>query len=174
MFYGIIQNNLFKIMIRVFTQTFGAVGGLIEKNGKIALVQEATKGKPDDEKWNHPAGWLDVGENPIAGAKREVEEETGFVFTPTAILGIYSIVRKDIEKQLNGTMHPIKIIFIGDVKTDNPNKFSKEITDLKWFTSEEIYAMESSELRETDIKQMVKDYFNMTAISLILLATIQL
>ncbi|MFH1564591.1 MAG: NUDIX domain-containing protein [bacterium] len=147
-------------MTRVFTQTFGAVGGLIEKDGKIALVQEAIMGKPDDGKWNHPAGWLDVGEDPIAGAKREVEEETGFIFIPTAVLGIYSIVRKDIEKQLNGTMHPIKIILIGDVKTDNPKQTFGETTDLKWFAPEEIYAMESSKLRETDIKQMVKDYFN--------------
>lgn len=147
-------------MIRFFTQTFGAVGGLIEKDGKIALVQEAVKGKPDDGKWNHPAGWLDVGENPILGAKREIEEETGFTFTPTAVLGIYSIVRKDIEKQLNGTPHAIKIIFVGDVKTDNPKQTFDEITNLKWFTQEEIYAMDSSILRETDIKQMVKDYFN--------------
>ncbi|MFH1030246.1 MAG: NUDIX domain-containing protein [bacterium] len=148
-------------MVRVFTQTFGAVGGLIEKDGKIALVQEAVIGKPDDGKWNHPAGWLNVGENPITGAKREIEEETGFIFTPTAVLGIYSLVRKDIEKQLNGTMHPIKIIFIGDIKIEKQNnKFSEEITDLKWFTPEEIYAMDNATLREIDIKQMVKDYFS--------------
>jgi len=42
-------------MERVFTQTFGVVGGIIEKNSKILLVREAKAGE-DTGKWNHPAG----------------------------------------------------------------------------------------------------------------------
>ena len=53
---------------RVFTQTFGVVGALVEKDGKILLVKEA-KATADNGKWNIPAGWLDVGENPIGGVK---------------------------------------------------------------------------------------------------------
>jgi phosphatase NudJ len=147
-------------MPRIFSQTFCAVGALIEKDGKIALVQEQAEGMPDHGKWNQPAGWLDVGENPIVGAKREVEEETGFTFTPTAILRIYSLVRKDIEEQCNGTPHAIKIIFVGDVKTDGQKNFHSDISDLRWFTPEEIYAMDSSTLRDIDIKQLVRDYFD--------------
>lgn len=148
-------------MPRVFSQTFCVVGALIEKGGKIALVQESVNsGKPDAGKWNQPAGWLDVGEDPIVGAKREVEEETGFIFTPTAILGIYSLVRKDIEKQLNGTPHAIKIIFIGDIKTDNQKMLYEDVSGLKWFTPEEIYAMDNTTLRDMDIKQLVKDYLD--------------
>jgi len=148
-------------MARVFSQTFCVVGALIEKDGKIALVQESvSSGKPDAGKWNQPAGWLDVGEDPIAGAKREVEEETGFSFTPTAILGVYSLVRRDIEKQNNGTPHAIKIIFVGDVNTDNQKTRFDDVSDLKWFSPKEIYAMDKSVLRDMDIKQLVKDYFN--------------
>lgn len=147
-------------MPRIFSQTFCVVGALIEKNGKIALVQERADGKPDHGKWNQPAGWLDVGENPIAGAKREVEEETGFTFTPTAVLRIYSLVRKDIEEQCDGTPHAVKIIFTGNAATGGQKKFSDDIADLKWFTPEEIYAMDNSTLRDMDIKQLVKDYFD--------------
>ena len=148
-------------MQRYYSQAFCVVGSLIEKNGKIALVKESTRGNPDDGKWNQPAGWLDVGENPIVGVKRETEEETGFIFTPTAILGIYSLVRKDLEKKSNGkgTPHAIKIIFIGETNTDSPKKFYDDIVDLKWFKPEEIYAMDNSTLRDADIKQLVKDYF---------------
>ena len=148
-------------MTRIFSQTFCVVGALIEKDGRIALVQELTSsGEPDAGKWNQPAGWLDVSEDPIVGAKREVEEETDFTFTPTAILGVYSLVRKDIEKQRNGTPHAIKIIFIGDINTDNPKNRFSDISDLKWFLPKEIYAMDKSVLRDVDIKQLVKDYFN--------------
>lgn len=53
---------------RVFTQTFGVVGAIIEKNGKILLVKETKKGCKG--KWSYPAGWIDIGENVIDAAKR--------------------------------------------------------------------------------------------------------
>jgi ADP-ribose pyrophosphatase YjhB (NUDIX family) len=45
---------------RVFTQTIGTDGGLLERNGEILLVREAKAG-PDHGKWSHPVGWIDVG-----------------------------------------------------------------------------------------------------------------
>jgi 8-oxo-dGTP pyrophosphatase MutT (NUDIX family) len=75
------------------------------RDGKILLVREAQRKGPDNGKWNHPAGWIDVGENPIEAVKREVLEESGFTFTPKYLLGIYSLVRKDIEKELGATPH---------------------------------------------------------------------
>ena len=144
-------------MKRVFSQTFGVVGGILEKDGKFLLVRESQRGLPDDGKWNQPAGWIDVGEDPVAAGKREVEEETGFEFTPTGVLGVYSLVRKDVEKELDGLPHAIKIIFIGEFSERN-NTLQDDITDTKWFTPEEIYAMDNSTLRDLDIKQMVRDY----------------
>ena len=104
---------------RVFSQTFGVVGGLLEKDGQFLLVRESQRKGPDDGKWSQPAGWIDIGEDPLTAAKREVEEETGFEFTPNAVLGLYSLVRKDIEPELNATPHAIKIIFIGNFTDKN-------------------------------------------------------
>ncbi len=145
-------------MKRVFSQTFGVVGGFLEKNGKILLVKEAKEG-PDTGKWNHPAGWINVGENPIDAVKREVKEETGLEFTPTHILGVYSLVRKDLEKQLNSLHHPIKIIFIGDISDKKTGELYNDISETKWFTPEEIEKMDLKTLRDLDVKKMVKDYF---------------
>lgn len=146
---------------RVFSQTFCVVGAILEKDGKIALVQESVKSnKPDVGKWNQPAGWLDVGEDPIEAVKREVEEETGFAFMPKAILGIYSLVRKDIGTERDGTPHAIKILFIGDIDTERPKQLHDDVSDMKWFTPEEIEAMDIDTLRDVDIKKAVKDYFN--------------
>ncbi len=147
-------------MPRHYSQTFGVVGAILEKDGKIALVKESgTKKHPDNGKWNHPAGWLDVGEDPIVGAKREAEEETGYKFTPTSLLGIYSLVRNDVEKDCGGTPHPIKMIFVGEIDTNNQSPLSEDVSEVRWFTPQEIYDMDQSTLRDADIKTMVKNYF---------------
>jgi len=143
---------------RVFTQTFGVVGAIIEKDGKILLVKE-NKGEADKGKWNHPAGWIEVGENPIEGAKREVVEETGHEFTPAYILGVYSLVRNDLIKEMGGVRHPIKIIFSGIISGEKARELEDDISEIKWFTREEIENMDAKTLRDVDIKQMVKDYF---------------
>lgn len=148
-------------MKRIFTQTFGVVGAILEKDGKILLVREHSSGKlPDAGKWNQPAGWIDVGENVLNAVKREVLEETGYLFEPTGLLGVYSLVRKDLMPALGGTPHALKFIFLGELKSlDDSKRFTNEIEETKWFTPEEIYAMDSKTLRDMDIKNEVHDYF---------------
>jgi 8-oxo-dGTP pyrophosphatase MutT (NUDIX family) len=50
------------------------------------LVEERT---PEGLKLNNPAGHLDPAEGPLQGVAREALEETGRVFTPEALLGVY-------------------------------------------------------------------------------------
>lgn len=62
------------------------IGGLIEKDDKFLLVQEAKekcKGK-----WNIPAVRMEVNESVIDCLKREIKEETGCDNIPTGILEI--------------------------------------------------------------------------------------
>ncbi len=151
-------------MKRVYTQTFGAVGGIIEKNGKVLLVKEA-QAETDTGKWNHPAGWIDVGEDPVEAGKREIKEETGFDFIPTHVLGVYSLVRKDLIP----IRHAIKIIFTGDISNEKVDEIANDVSEVKWFTPEEIEGMDTETLRDVDIKRMVKDYFSNKRFSLDLL-----
>jgi 8-oxo-dGTP pyrophosphatase MutT (NUDIX family) len=145
---------------RVFTQTFGVVGAILEKDGKVLLMREASSGKGiDSGKWSHPAGWIDVGEDPIVAAKREVLEESGYELEPTALLGVYSLVREDAKEALGIAPQGIKLIFIGKLLNKVPHELSEDSAETKWFTPEEIYKMDSNTLRDVDIKQMVKDYF---------------
>jgi len=146
-------------MQRDFTQTHGIAGAIIEKDGKILLVQENNSNHPDHGKWNQPAGWIDPGENPVKAGEREVKEETGLDFKATNLIGVYSLSKEYMDKSpKEKTHHPIKLIFSGEITGGELMKPNDEISDLKWFTPEEIYAMESDILRDTDIKQEVKDY----------------
>ena len=144
-------------MTRVVSQPFLIVGALVEKEGKILLVKEAKEIARD--KWSHPAGWVEVGENPIEAVKREVKEETGFDFIPTHILGIYSFVEKRLQKKFNATPHPIKIIFLGNISDKETGELYDDISEARWFSPEEIEKMDKDILRDTDIKKMVRDYF---------------
>lgn len=136
----------------------------MEKDGKILLVREsqafASGPGPDHGKWSHPAGWIDVGEDPVEAVKREVLEESGFVFTPQHILGIYSLVRRDIEKKLEATPHALKIIFSGTIPDHSQKSLADDVSEIGWFSPEEIYAMDAETLRDVDIKQIVRDYTN--------------
>src|SRR5690242_21867278 len=56
-------------------KTIHAAGGIVVRNGarpRIAVVQRAK-----DELWVLPRGKLNRDESPLAGARREVVEETG-------------------------------------------------------------------------------------------------
>jgi 8-oxo-dGTP pyrophosphatase MutT (NUDIX family) len=135
---------------RVVTQPFVVVGMIIKKEGEFLLVQEAKK---EPGKWNQPAGWLDLKEDIIEGARREAFEETGLKIELLGLLGIYPLL-----KVTNGVLrYPIKIIFAAKA-LDNNIKFNKEeLLDAKWFSLEEIKSL-GENLRDLDIINEVEDY----------------
>lgn len=138
---------------RVFTQTFGVVGALIEQGDKFLLVKENLGKEEDSGKWSHPAGWIDVGEDPIEAVKREVKEETGYDFEPTYVLGVYSLVRNDLDP----VRHALKIIFTGKIRGEQAG-LASDVSEVKWFDGHEIEQMDADTLRDIDIKKMVDDY----------------
>ena len=108
-------------------------GGIIEKDGKYLLVQETQEHCRGQ--WNIPAGGVDDGENVIDAAKREVFEETG---CKVEITGILEIVNRNLEDR-------DVIIFIFDTKLieENIQIDGVEISDVKWFSYEEILNMKN-------------------------------
>ena len=136
---------------RVFSQPFVVVGVIIEKDGKFLLVQEA-KGEAYG-RWNQPAGWLDMKEDIIAGAKREAFEETGLKIELLGVLGVYPLL-----KVTGGVLkYPIKFIFAAKALDNNIKFDKKELLDAKWFSLEEIKDL-GENLRDLDIINEVEDY----------------
>lgn len=145
---------------RVYTQVFGVVAAIIERDGKFLLVKENNPAHPDHGKWNQPAGWIDVGENPLRAVARETREETGYEFTPAHLLGVVSLVRKDNAAHFGSPPHPIKLVFVGTLSKEPVQKLAQDISEIRWFSPAEIEAMNGKTLRDLDIKRLVKNYLS--------------
>lgn len=86
--------------------------------------------------------------------KREIKEETGFTFEPKNILGIYSLYKGSGPEAGH---HPIKIMYVGSISKEQEKYMEDEISEIGWFSLEEIEAMDSNTLRDVDIKTMIRD-----------------
>ena len=115
------------------------VGGVLKKDNKYLLVQEAKE--KCRGKWNLPAGHLDPKETIFDGAKREIREECGFNVKLSGIAHIQNIVMND--NTFVGIVFSTEIID-GKIEYDK-----NEILDVKWFTYDEIMKMRS-ELRDCE------------------------
>ena len=108
-------------------------GGIIEKNGKYLLVKEnkeKCKGK-----WNIPAGRVEDNENIINGAKREIFEETGCKVKINGIL--------EISNQILENVDLLVFIFDALLIEENIRSDGEEISDVNWFSYEEILSMKN-------------------------------
>lgn len=112
------------------------VAAIIEREGRYLLVEEHT---PEGLRLNNPAGHLDPGESPEQGVARETLEETAFVFTPTALVGIYlsrfqrPATREDITY--------LRLAYTGDLGAfDAARTLDTGIVRTLWMTPEELRA----------------------------------
>ena len=106
-------------------------GGILEKNGKFLLVEENKK--KCRGKWNVPAGGLVENESLIEGAKREIYEETGCKVEITGILEIINMILEEINV--------VCFLFNTKIIEENIKADGEEISNVKWFTYEEITNM---------------------------------
>lgn len=111
------------------------VGGVVKKDGKYLLVQEAKK--ECKGKWSIPAGHLEQNETIVEGAKREILEECGLEVEITGILH----VRKNSEW--------VNIAFSTNIIGGKIRFDKKEILDAKWFSLDDIINMKQ-DLRDLD------------------------
>ncbi len=119
------------------------VGGIIEKEDKILMVQEAKK--KCYGKLNVPAGHLENGETIFDGAIREIFEETG---CKVRLKNMLPIMCGEVE----GMTYMI-ITFTTELLEEKISFNKEEILDVKWISKEEIENMNSETLRD---EKMIK------------------
>ena len=111
------------------------VGGILRKENKLLLVQEAQE--KCYGQWNFPAGHLDDGETIFEGAIREVFEETGCKVKLTKMLPIISSKEREI----------VRITFLTEILEENIHFDPTEILDAKWIEIEDIKTKYKDALR---------------------------
>ena len=108
------------------------VAAIVERNGKFLMVEEETD---DGIRFNQPAGHLESGETLTEAIVREAMEETGHMFVPRFLVGVYH------------WNHPTKNItylrftFSGEtVRYNSDGVLDAGILGVHWLTFDEIRA----------------------------------
>lgn len=108
------------------------VAAIVEREGHYLLVEERSEGRVV---LNQPAGHLDPDESLVDAVIREVREETGRIFTPESLVGVYLWTHPAGETFL-------RVAFCGAVGERLPaSTLDREIIDAHWFSLAEIEAM---------------------------------
>ncbi|HZQ97346.1 MAG TPA: NUDIX hydrolase [Chloroflexota bacterium] len=72
---------------RHYVNSKPCAGALVVRDGRVLLVKRAFE--PFKGWWDVPGGFLNAGEHPEEGVRRELREETGLEVEPRRLVGIY-------------------------------------------------------------------------------------
>lgn len=106
------------------------VAAVVERDGRYLLIEEHTR---NGLRWNQPAGHWERGETLVDAVVRETLEESGYRFTPTALLGVFVWTRPGTDKTF------VRIAFAGTVP-DAPQTADLDdgIVGPVWVTAEQL------------------------------------
>lgn len=125
------------------------VAAIVERDQRFLLVEENSAGSIVI---NQPAGHWEFGETLIEAVTRETLEETGYVFNPTHLVGIY---------QWTHPLHQetyLRFAFTGELGDRDTNRqLDSEIIRVLWWTSEEIEQYRER-LRSPQVMRCLQDY----------------
>jgi len=100
-----------------------------DKQGRLLLLQQSAERK--GHRWGPPAGGMKPHEDPITTALRETREEIDVGIKLINLVGIYTV-----DKGNNAT--GIGFVFRGKITSGKITPKRGEITDFKFFSSQEI------------------------------------
>jgi len=125
------------------------VASIVELDGKFLMVEEESPAGPV---LNQPAGHLDPNESMEGAVIRETMEETGYRFTPEAVIGSYLWHNSDNETTY------YRSTYTGSVcKKVVTTELDDGIIRALWMTYDEIIKNESR-LRSPVILESLRDY----------------
>ena len=124
------------------------VAAVIERDGRYLLVEEVDEAT-GTRVFNQPAGHVEPGESVLDAAVREVREETGLAFTPTAFLGLYQLRAADGRDYL-------RVAFAGTVPPEErPRPEDPDILGCAWVEGGELPGLS---LRSPLVRRCLEDY----------------
>lgn len=138
------------------------VAAIVEKDNKFLVVEEDING---DIVYNQPAGHLEPDENLIEAVIRETREETAWLFTPDALVGIYLWPQPGTHRTF------LRFAFCGTCSDYQAEQTLDEgILRALWLSKEEL--QDSKKLRSPMVIQNIDDYLKGQRYPLDILSTV--
>jgi 8-oxo-dGTP diphosphatase len=119
------------------------VAAIIIRDSKILICQR-TKDQPLPLKWEFPGGKIEIGEEPVAALRRELDEELGI----SAEIG--SEVARIAHRYKNGGGVDLAFFLVTEFSGEIQNRIFKEV---RWVARE---TLPQFDFLEADVK-LVKD-----------------
>jgi 8-oxo-dGTP diphosphatase len=98
---------------------------VVDSQDRALLIKRADNGH-----WEPPGGVLELGEDILAGLRREVVEETGLEVEPQALTGVYKNMRSGI----------VALVFRCTQAAGRPAE-SNEAAQIRWASRDEVTAL---------------------------------
>jgi len=117
----------------VYASSKPTAGALCVDNGRVLLVRRAHP--PFEGFWDIPGGFLDEGEGPLDGLRRELREETGLEVEPERFLGIWmDRYGGDSTAEATLNLYWTARVVGGDAAP------ADDVSELRWFNRDELPA----------------------------------
>ncbi len=121
-----------------------------DTQGRVLLGRRGIE--PSKGLWDLPGGFLEPGEHPEAGMKRELLEETGLLVDPVQLLGFYMDQYGDDPHE-----HTLNIFYWCRVLAASPEaQASDDMAELGWFPPDAF--PESRELAFQNVRDALADW----------------
>jgi 8-oxo-dGTP diphosphatase len=102
---------------------------LCVRDGQLLLVRR--RGEPFRGYWDLPGGFLDEGEHPLDGLKRELREETGLEIEPCDFVGVWM----DRYGTDDWSIATINLYWTARISSGDANA-ADDVTELEWFPAD--------------------------------------
>jgi 8-oxo-dGTP diphosphatase len=109
--------------------TAGAL--VVDEQGRVLLGRR--RGEPFAGCWDIPGGFLEEGEHPLDGMRRELREETGLDVEPIEFLGVW-MDRYGGDSTAQATLN---LYWTARAVAGEPEA-ADDVTDLRWFAPDEL------------------------------------
>jgi NAD+ diphosphatase len=116
-----------------YASSKATVGALIEDGERVLLARRAKE--PFMGLWDIPGGFLEEGEHPHDGLRRELREETGLEVEPVDFLGVWmDRYGGDSTAEATLNLYWTARAFAGEPQA------ADDVDDLRWFDRDELPA----------------------------------
>ena len=110
----------------VYASSKPTAGALCVEDGRVLLARRAAE--PFEGRWDIPGGFLEEGEDPVAGLRRELKEETGLDVEPQRFLGVW-MDRYGGDSTAEATLN---LYWTARIVAGDPEP-ADDVSELRWF-----------------------------------------